>query len=85
MVEFSGQAVSNNGGATTLALQEDGATIGGVSIGANGVINGPTRRVRRNPSAGSHTYQVVVVQLTSGTATVNAVATNPFGIYVVEA
>ena len=90
-VIFSCGASSNNGasGGLSVAILEDGSQIGGASHIFTNASNGVPiyRRLRRAPSAGSHTYKVQLKTLLAGTATLTADSgsvVGPASISVVE-
>lgn len=75
-IEYGCTAVSNNAanGGGVLALFEDSTRIDSWSwiVNTASAGTGFTRRTRRNPTAGPHTYKVQIATLFSGTLTVQA-------------
>lgn len=86
-IYFSCSSIANSGatGVGTVQIQEDGTTIASITI-SPGTTNSQTasRLIRRAPSAGSHTYKIVLAQTVTGNTTISASGTNPSIISVKE-
>jgi hypothetical protein len=89
-ISFSCTALENSStGGGIVTIREDTVAIGTsvftISV-AGQKIPGGGRRIRRNPSAGSHTYDITFSCATAaGIPKINASATDPASLQVVEA
>lgn len=85
---LSAQSLVNSSGSGVgyVALQEVTplTTLGSCIASGTALPLPVARRVRLAPSAGSHTYKVVVGQLVTGNTTLQATALDPASIQVVE-
>jgi hypothetical protein len=88
MFKFHANNMENNtlNGGLAVTLYEDGVAIGAVTVISN--VAGTRypvgcREIRRNPSAGSHTYKAAA-QVVSGTGTIRAASNDPVAVQVVE-
>lgn len=86
IVKANADGLSNSSasGITLLVIQEDGVTIAVQTVSLSVLAELVAREVRRTPSAGSHTYKLVLTQLVTGNSTLAAGAADPAFIQVIE-
>jgi hypothetical protein len=90
-IEFACSSIQNSSaspsGLTSLAINEGSTILTTAAFGGLTTANVTvpvTRSVRLAPSAGSHTYKIVLGQVVAGNSTIAAAATSPAYIWVTE-
>lgn len=86
IVVLSGSTLSNSaaGGWGAVKIQEGASALASVQAVLTTLALPVHRERRLTPSAGSHTYKVVLAQVTSGNTTLAASATDPVSLHVFE-
>lgn len=89
VVRFDTGSVVNSAtnGYTYIRIQESTTVLAEAVAQANGVANvsrALSRTVRLTPSAGSHTYKILMGQLVAGNSVLTAAANSPVSIQVIE-
>lgn len=78
---FYNSSASGVGG---LTIKEGSTSLGALTASLTTLVLPVFRQVRLNPSAGSHTYKVVISQLITGNTILTGSATDPASLHVIE-
>lgn len=86
IIVSAGRFSNDSTGGTSVKIKEGATTLGVMQNASGAGVNVPCfRRIRLNPSAGSHTYKLTIACIgAAGTPTLVALATDPASISVCE-